>query len=278
MRYLVFGKGFLGTLFGERVKGEIVYANANLVDYLDVVNEIKKISPDIVVNFAGKTGGTNTDWCDLHKFETISSNLVGVFNLAQACFQENTYLIHIDSGSVYDGDNNGKGFSEDDLPNFTGNFYSLTKAWSQQILKERFPQFLVLRIKMAVDWKKNPRNLVDKLSTYSKIITGVPNSITICDDLFNAIEFLGEKRLSGEFNVVNKNPITWEEFIAAYIELVDPNFSCTFISPEELSNITLVKRSYSVLTTDKLELTGFKVREVHEALRDTLKKYAATNK
>ena len=63
-------------------------------------------------------------------------NVLGMLNLADLCLQKNIHLTTYATGCIfhYDKDfpeNSGKGFKEDDTPNFTGSYYSYTKASAQ---------------------------------------------------------------------------------------------------------------------------------------------------
>ncbi len=56
-----------------------------------------------------------------------------MLNLADVCFQRNIHLTTYATGCIfhYDKDfpeGSGKGFKEEDTPNFTGSYYSYTKA------------------------------------------------------------------------------------------------------------------------------------------------------
>ena len=60
-------------------------------------------------------------------------NVLGMLNLADICLQHNIHLTTYATGCIfhYDKDfpeNSGKGFKEDDTPNFTGSYYSYTKV------------------------------------------------------------------------------------------------------------------------------------------------------
>ncbi len=67
------------------------------------------------------------------QIETIRANVLGMLNLADVCFQRNIHLTTYATGCIfhYDKDfpeGSGKGFKEEDTPNFTGSYYSYTKA------------------------------------------------------------------------------------------------------------------------------------------------------
>ncbi|MFA5930748.1 MAG: sugar nucleotide-binding protein [archaeon] len=216
----------------------------------DAFQEIKKFSPNFVINCAGKTGRPNVDWCEDHKKETLDSNVFLPLNLAKACEKTGSNLVHIGSGCVYEGDNNGIGFSETDPPNFYGSFYSITKLLSEELLKEHNP--LQLRIRMPIDTEMGPRNFITKISTYKKVIN-IQNSMTIIEDMLEATEILMKKKKTGIYNIVNPGTISHKEILQMYTQLINPNHKYETISLEELHSFTKAKRSNCVLNSKKIE-------------------------
>jgi len=266
---LIFGNGFVAGKFKHALDNAII-STADITDRQAVTAEIQKIKPDVVINCAGKTGKPNVDWCEDHKAETFNSNTIGPLILAHACSQLNTYMVHIGSGCIYTGDNKGKGFTEEDAPNFFGSFYSRTKIWSEQALTA-FP-VLQLRLRMPVDNIPGPRNLITKIIRYPKIIS-IPNSVSILDDFINAAKKLIEKKRTGIYNVTNPGAITNAEILELYKEIVEPKHTYEIISIEELSKLTKAQRSNCVLNTRKLESEGIKLPPIKEAIKKTLLKY-----
>ncbi len=72
------------------------------------------------------------DWCETHKVETIRANVIGCLNLADVCLQRDIHMLYYGTGCIFHYDDEhpigGKGFTEDDKPNFTGSYYSHTKV------------------------------------------------------------------------------------------------------------------------------------------------------
>lgn len=267
-RTLIFGNGYIGNKFRKRL--DSIIANADITNPKTVAAALNHYKPDVVINCAGKTGTPNVDWCEDHKEETLASNVHGPLNLARICAEQKIYLAHVGSGCVYDGDNNGKGFCEDDTPNFYGSFYSMTKILSEQALKN-FP-VLQLRLRMPLDSVPGPRNFVTKIASYSKVIS-VPNSISVIDDFLNASAELIKRRKTGIYNVVNFGAITHEEILAMYKEIVNPKHTYERIALTELAALTKAGRSNCVLNTDKLAAEGIHLPEVHDAVRNALHEY-----
>jgi len=269
MKYLIFGRGMIGTKLNVFLN-DAYLSSVDITDFEAAKKEIQEIGPEVIINCAGKTGKPNVDWCEDHKLETIHSNVMGPFVLVRACQELYKYLVQVDSGCVYEGDNNGKGFSEEDEPNFTGSFYAKSKIMSQKILRE-FDNILILRLRMPVLSEPDDRNYITKILRYSKIINN-RNSITILDDFLLAAKHLMENKKTGIYNIVNPGAISPKEILDMYKEIVDPNHNFEVISSEELDTITKARRSNCILNTDKLE-KEIKLPSIQEGVRDCLIKY-----
>ncbi|MBU0981590.1 sugar nucleotide-binding protein [Patescibacteria group bacterium] len=270
MKYLIFGKGYIAHKFKDFLGEKAVISDVRIEDYSAILEELKKQQPDVVINCAGKTGKPNVDWCEDNKMETIFSNVVAPIILARACENLGIYMTHVGSGCVYEGDNEGNGYSENDEPNFDGSFYSRTKAWSEDMLKE-FP-VLQLRLRMPFDSEPGERNFITKITKYPKVIS-VPNSISVIEDFLKASVKLMGKRATGIFNMTNPGTIDHKEILDMYKEIVDPLYKYELFSVEEMERITKARRSNCGLSSKKLEDEGIKMRPIHEAIRDSLKRY-----
>ncbi len=270
MKMLIFGQGYIAHKFKDFFGADAEISTVRIEDYSVVKAELELKKLDVVVNCAGKTGRPNVDWCEDHKMETVFGNVTAPMILARACEELGLYMVHIGSGCVYEGYNEGKGWGEDDAPNFAGSFYSRTKAWSETMLKE-FP-ILQLRLRMPFDSIPSERNFITKIVKYDKVIS-IPNSISVLEDFLVAAKTLIEKKAIGVFNVTNPGVITHQEILDIYKELVDPNYNYTLFSVEEMEKITKAKRSNCGLSVQKLESQGIHLRPVAEAVRASLVEY-----
>lgn len=263
MRMVIFGAaGFLGKRFTDRYP-EAVTPKVDIADAKAVAECLDREKPDVVINCAGKTGRPNVDWCEDHKDETVHSNVIGPLVLQEACATRGIYWVHLSSGCIYEGDNGGRGFAESDPPNFSGSFYSRTKSWSDQILKE-FP-VLQLRIRMPFDGSTDPRNLLMKLRAYSRVLD-VQNSITHLPDAVDAAVQLIEKRVTGTFNIVNPGTMSPFDVMLRYKEIVDPSHTFEKLTLEDLPSVTRAARSNCTLSVEKLTQNGIDLPPVSEAM------------
>jgi len=267
MKVLIFGaRGYLGASFAE-IYPDAITPSVDISDGTQVAAALDEHQPDVVINAAGKTGRPNVDWCEDHKQETLASNVTGPLVLLRHCALRNIYWVHLGSGCIYAGDNDGKGFTEEDTPNFMGSFYSRTKSWSDQILKE-FP-VLVLRLRMPFDGTDAPRNLITKISGYKSVLD-VQNSITYLPDFFVAAQKLIEKRKTGVYNMVNPGSISPFEIMQKYQEIVDPSHSFERLTLDGIGAVTKAERSNCVLQPKKLKEEGITMKPVNEAVEEAL--------
>ncbi|MFH0714701.1 MAG: sugar nucleotide-binding protein [Candidatus Diapherotrites archaeon] len=269
MKTIVLGAGFIGGKISEKFGFALVGEKIRSKEDVERIFEREK--PETVINCIGKVGRPNVDWCETHKRETFFSNATVPLWLAEECQKTKAKFVHLGTGCIYEGDNGGKGFSEEDAPNFYGSFYSRTKAMIEELLKE-YENVLQLRLRMPIDSIPSERNLITKLANNKKQIS-VPNSMTVVDDFLYALEKLLEKNCTGVYNVVNPEPITHRQIIEMYQKVVDKEKKVEYITTQELDQMLPAKRSNCVLSTKKLESEGIQLRHTLEAVEDCMKKY-----
>ena len=271
---LVFGNGFLGS----RIAAELGYQligreEVNPLNFNDLGVFLDSKRPDVAINAVGKTGGPGeigVDWCETHREESFRSNVSAAINISSACSDREIYFVHFGSGCIYEGDNGGRGFKEEDEPNFSGSYYSRTKMAIEKILKEF--NVLQIRIRMPINGETNERNLITKLLRYDKIIN-VPNSLTYVDDLMVAGEKLMQLNATGIFNVVNPQPATHKQILDSH-NLVSPaKKEYSLITLSELDKMTAARRSNCVLSTKKLNSLGIHLTPTQEAIKKSVAGY-----
>ena len=267
VKILVFGpRGYIGKQLLEILPGA-TGSDADIADPSAVAAAFDAEKPDLIVNAAGKTGRPNIDWCEDNKMETVRGNVTGALVLLNACQQKGVHFVHLSSGCIYQGDNGGKGFSEDDEPNFSGSFYSRTKVWSEAVLRE-FP-VLILRLRMPFAPDMNDRNLIMKLRKYRTVLD-VENSITYLPDFFTAARTLIERRKTGIYNIVNGGPISPYRIMELYRDIVDPSHTFSRLPKEDIGTVVKAPRSNCVLSTAKLQQEGIAMEPVENAVRIAL--------
>ncbi len=274
MKILIIGGGYVGHRCKDAWDDVVLYSG-RINSKEDVLKLIDEYTPDAILNAAGVRGKPNVDWCEDHKMETILGNTVLPIIIAGACQDKGVYLLHIGSGCVYYGDSPhaDKAWRENDPAN-PEVIYSKSKYSADLVLSE-LPNVGIGRIRMPIDHIPSAGNLIDKLSSFEKI-SDVENSVTVVEDMIETFYKLMEKKAQGIFHVTNPGTIKHREIIELYEEIVDPNHKNEWISNEDLvkQGLTQKGRSNNFLTSERLEAIGIHMREVHEAMRDTMEKYA----
>ncbi|KAL6829354.1 hypothetical protein J3E69DRAFT_354790 [Trichoderma sp. SZMC 28015] len=284
-RFLIWGgngwiAGQLKRLLEEQGK-EVHTTTIRMENREAVLSELFLIRPTHVLNAAGCTGRPNVDWCEDNKSQTVRSNVIGTLNLADACFQAKIHCTIFATGCVYQYDQThpigGRGYTEEDRPNFEGSFYSLTKGHVEPILSS-YSNCLILRLRMPVSDDLHPRNFVTKLLGYERVVD-IPNSNTMLHDLLPASIILAEHGETGVYNFTNPGSISHNEVLKLFKEIVRPDFSWKNFTLEEQAKVIKAGRSNCTLDTTKLEtkLGEYKygIPEIHEAYKRCFKRMKA---
>ena|SRR3989344_4587399 len=276
-KILIIGNGFLGRKCAAAWPDAILSDKiiTSVKDAEDLLDEHK---PDSVLNAAGIVGKPNVDWCETHQLETIAGNTTLPIMIAEACQKKGVYLLHMGTGCVYYGySSDPKGWKEEDPANPSA-VYTRSK-YAADLVLSTLPNVGIARIRMPIDWQSSPANLIDKIASYKRVID-VINSVTVVEDMVGVFRQLLEKQATGIFHVTNPGAIKHKEILEMYKEIVDPNHVNEWISEQELVTTGLANktRSNTILQSGNLEALGITMRPVHEAVRDTLEKYAVAKK
>lgn len=273
-KILLFGStGFIGSHLKDALieKGyEIAGPRIEIRNLDEVRKTVEEVAPDYIINATGITGKPNVDWCEDHPVETYSVNVGGSLNIAVAALEKGIKVAQMSSGCVYSGDNNGKGWTEEDKPNFFGSMYSRSRGACEMILKD-FPNVLQLRIRIPIMGKSNRKNLIDKMLLYPKMIN-IRNSCSIMEDFVPAAIKLMEMGTTGVINMTNQGAMNHKEIMTLYKEIVDPSFEMSFMGEEEQEALCK-RRSNCVLSTKKREGMGVHMPPLEESLRRILVNY-----
>ncbi|HXV26482.1 MAG TPA: sugar nucleotide-binding protein [Candidatus Paceibacterota bacterium] len=253
--------GWLGTKLATRLDANMI--RADIADAHRVGMILDAYKPDVIVNCVGRAGPPtaqrgradipqNIDWCNLNdatRWETVRSNVLGVRILAAACSARGIKIYHLSSGCIFDGPSPGPdGWRETDEP-APVSFYGRTKVDGERELP---PDACIIRLRLPVDREPHPRNLIDKLIRYEKVID-VENSVTVIPSLLDAVAVLIKADASGIFHVTNPRPVRHTEILEWYRRYVDASHRYELVPAGAISTLASEGRSNCVLDTSKLE-------------------------
>jgi dTDP-4-dehydrorhamnose reductase len=312
MILLLGASGYIGEAFAReltRRKTDFIPLSRKQIDYtrFDVLLEfLKTKKPAFVINGAGYTGKPNVDACELHKADTLQGNTLFPQSVAHACAVAKIPWGHVSSGCIFAGAkisgigklgvekdftkpelrelvaNNPaviRGFTETDIPNFSFrdgpcSFYSGTKALGEEAIAG-IGRSYVWRLRIPFDEFDNARNYLSKVQRYPKVYDNV-NSVSHRADFVKACLDTWELRAPfGIYNVTNSGFVTTKHVVQLVEKYLKPAKKFEFwASDEEFYKVAAkTPRSNCVMDVSKLLAAGVKIRDVEEALEDSLKNW-----
>lgn len=256
----------LRAALGAEMNGEMMFS------YKDADRIVSQYNPKILINAIGMTGARNVDDCEIDPDATLTANVSVPIWLAEVALRRGIKFVHISSGCIYDYDyKKSKPVSEDDEPDFFDLFYSRTKIYSERALLPLCRRYgaLIVRIRIPLDDRPHPKNILNKLLKYGKVID-VPNSVTYIPDFVKAVKHLLKINAKGLYNVVNKGGMRYPEFMEVYRKY-RPDFHYEILPLKKLGAV----RTNLLMSTKKLEKTGFKVRPIKDVYEECIKSYVS---
>jgi len=264
---LILGEGYIGTRLSEglncQITGEKIYS------FKDAKNLISKFNPKIIINCMGHVG-SNVDECERDIDKTLFTNSYLPVVIGEVALRKNILLVHISSGCIFHYDYaKDPPLDETKEPDFFELFYSRTKIYSDHALRDLSKKYpvLIVRIRVPLDNRPHPRNILTKLINYKKIID-LPNSVTYIPDFVLALRHLININATGVYNVVSKDPLSYPKLMAIYKSYA-PSFNYHVIDFKTLNTV----RTNLVLSTQKLEKSGFKVRNINDVMEECVREY-----
>jgi dTDP-glucose 4,6-dehydratase len=291
MYVLIYGSGgWIGNIFKNIMKKNNIqfFCGKSRVDCKDTLEEeIDTIHPTHVISFIGRTHGTigdkkitTIDYLEEpgKLVDNIRDNLYSPLLLSEVCKNRKIHYTDLGTGCIFKFDENHpfeqeeNGFTEKSLPNFFGSSYSIVKGYTDQIMNLYSENTLNLRIRMPITGEKNERNFITKIVNYDKICS-ISNSMSVLPELLPFVLKMMEQNITGTINLTNPGLISHNEMLEMYKEIVDPLFTWKNFTQEEQRSILASDRSNNFLDTTKLETLFPEVRNIKDAVRDSLIQY-----
>lgn len=281
MRIALLGaSGFIGTEFSTQIAerhAELLTVgrrDCNIYDVRQLVQHLRQLSPDALINCAGYTGQPNVDACENDRANCLAGNAVLPGVVAEACTAVNIAWGHVSSGCIFTGRrSDGGGFTECDAPNFTFrqnncSFYSGTKALGEEVLTTAEKCYL-WRLRIPFSSIDSPRNYLSKLMRYSKLLdaenslSNLSEFVTACLDCFElGVPF-------GTYNLTNPGSVTTREVVALIRASGVSNKSFEFFENESqfMAQAAIAPRSNCVLDPSKALQAGLKLTEIRQSIQ-----------
>jgi dTDP-4-dehydrorhamnose reductase len=314
MILLLGATSYIGQAFARalrRRKDSFIPLARNAFDYTRfefLFDYIRKVRPDLVINAAEYPVRTNEDLAESERVEMLQSNTFLPQTIARVCGATATPWAHISSGSIYIGakvgENGGfrieedlsrpalrrlftthperiRGFTEMDEPNFSFKrapctFYSGTKALAEEAIRDQM-QIYLWRLRMPFNEQDEPRNFLSQLRDGWRFRDAI-NSLSQLDECVAACLALWDRRAAfGIYNIVNPGAVTTHEVAQMIQRILKPprRFELMVYDPASSTRDGKEPRSDCILDVSKLLATGIRLRNVREALTQSLQRWVS---
>lgn len=291
MNVLVLGKGFISEHLSY--KKYIKHITTDEIAFQKNIIDVYR--PDVIINCIGRTGSPNVDWCESNKAETAEANINIPLMMASATEKYGIKLIHLGSGCIYFGQSPNKyydcgcnfseecdcdsniidtGWKETDFAN-PKSFYSKTK-YAADLALSSMEHVTILRLRMPISSLNTPRNLLNKLIGYPKVLEQL-NSVTFINDLVKAVDWSIKKNKTGIYHVTSPVPLTHSVFLDEYKKYV-PKHIYSKINESELDTMVAAKRSNCILDSNKIIKEGFEFTDTYTNVRRCIKDFVLSTK
>ena len=260
IKTLILGaSGMLGTdlcrVFPDAVK--LTHDDIDIADREQVIETIKRIAPDVVINAAAYT---DVDGCEDNRELAFDVNGRAPGYIAEGCSLVGAKLVHFSTDYVFAGSK--EEYVESDI---TGpiNVYGESKLLGERNIIENMNDHRIIRTSWL--FGHHGGNFVDTMLRLS----GEMNEVMVVDDQFGKPTFTADLAYKiveiigfepGIYHITNEGVCSWYEFASAVISNVVPCNSDEFVRKAK-------RPTYSVLVNTKTT----PMRHWKDALADYLK-------
>ncbi|MBU4537440.1 MAG: dTDP-4-dehydrorhamnose reductase [Weeksellaceae bacterium] len=257
------GNGQLGNCFRKLAPEfenlfEFNFTDSETLDITDaekVSDFFYDFQPHFCINASAYTA---VDLAETESEKAFAVNAQGVANLAEACAENKTVLIHISTDYVFDGDTYIS-YSEDNFTNPQG-VYGASKLKGEELALSLNPKTVVIRTSwLYSEFNKNfVKTMLNLFSSKDElgIVSDQFGQPTNANDLAEAVmKIIGtEPKTYGVFHFSNYPETSWYGFAEKIAEFSDSKIKLNAITTEQFP--TPAKRpKRSTMSLDKIEET-----------------------
>jgi len=235
---------------------ELTYKNSKALDITDeqsVNKNFKEIAFDYCINCAAYT---NVEKAEIESQRAKEVNTIGAQNIAKACKENGSTLIHISTDFVFDGEKKAP-YLETDKPNPI-NIYGVTKFDGEKVIDKILENYFIIRTSwLYSEYKSNFLKTILKLANEQKEVNIVNNQLgspTYALDLANFIlKIISTKSNNyGIYHYSNFGEISWYNFALEIVKTWNLDLKINPINSNDY--ITQANRpSFSVLNLTKIQ-------------------------
>jgi len=207
----------------------------NVCSKHSVRSAILKYTPEVVLHLAA---ATDVDRCEQDHEYAFSVNAIGTENIAQECRRNNTKLIYVSTGAVFNGDKCTP-YNEFDVPSPL-NMYGVSKLAGEKIVQELVREHLVIRAGWIFGGsgkdKKFVGKIVSMINSGSKRLKAVDDKIgtpTYAKDFLEGVLQLLNDNQYGLFHIGNEGRGTRFQIAQEIVRVLGVNIEIQPVSSKE---------------------------------------------
>jgi dTDP-4-dehydrorhamnose reductase len=186
------------------------YHSLDITDPVQVEQVMALEKPDYVIHTAAMT---NVDTCELEKQTCWQLNVKAVEYLAEACLKHNSFLLHLSTDFIFDGEH---GPYTEEAAARPINYYGESKLAAEQILLQSNIRWAIARTVLvygiAHDMSRSNIILWVKKSLEEKkpiqVVDDQWRTPTLAEDLAMACNLIIRQEAQGIFNISGKDLLT----------------------------------------------------------------------
>ena len=242
----------------------------------DTLNELKKISPEQVVNTAAMH---NVDACEVNPAQAFAVNAIGSRNLALASQECGFTLMHISTDYVFDGVKQAP-YLESDCPRPL-NVYGNTKLAGELFIQTMAEKYFILRVSALYGQNlcraKGGLNFITLMLKLAKerdevrVVNNEFVSPTYTMDVANQIVHMVQSTEYGLYHATSQGSCSWYDFAEKIFQLTGVDIKLSVAGSGEFP-AKVPRPSYSVLENRALKDADMDIMPHWE---DGLKRYLA---
>ena len=270
-------------------------ADLDITNIENCESTFSKTKPNYCINAAAYTA---VDKAESEPEKAYLINVTGAKNLAQVCKEYSTVLLHISTDFVFDGTSpfdcaqddalsvtNGKGYTEDDIPNPTG-VYGQTKLDGEKAIQATLKSYYIIRTSWVYsqfgnNFMKTMLRLAserDSISVVNDQIGTPTNAVDLANVLIKIIchtELVEVQQPTtsnfGIYNFSNEGQCSWYDFAKKIFEVNNITINLQPI-PTSSFPTPAMRPKFSVLDKSKIkeifgsEISG-EVKDWEESLK-----------
>jgi dTDP-4-dehydrorhamnose reductase len=258
----------------------LTHHDLELRNHDQVAQTMERLRPGIIVNTAAFH---KVEACEEDVEQAFAVNCIAIRNLARVADRLGSYLVHISTDYVFDGES-GVPYSEDATPNPI-NAYGVSKAAGEFFVRNSCRRHLIVRtsgLYGVAGSSGKGGNFIQTMLRLGRrdgvvsVVTDQVLSPTYTLDLARMIWRLVRAEAQGIFHVTNAGSCSWFDFAKLIFKLSELPAEVLPITTDSMG-ATVKRPRYSVLASTRLGAGGFgSMRPWSQALADYLEATGTT--